>query len=326
MRLAVLCFACATALCAQSPAPSKDAVRGTLNDGLVGRPAPSATVRPPRVTPPDARTPLVVCMTDYGNHDFYVGALHGSIMSMCGSTRIDTITNEVPEFDVHEGAYTLLQASREYPTGTIFVASVDPGVGTSRQAIAVRTKRGYYFVGPDNGILTLVMDEFGVDWVRAITNRAVMRQAGISKTFHGRDVFGPAAASLACGVPPDRFGPLMTATVRLPITPLTVTPDRISGCVLAVDHYGNLITNVPEAAVVKAGLKPGQTLAVTLGDRKMDIPFVSTYAEVPQGKPLALIASAGYVELAVNMGNMASLAGASRNTAVAIAVASMNVK
>lgn len=282
--------------------------------------SPSPGARPPRVTPRDARTPLVVCMTDYGTKGFYVGALHGAIYQVCPSARIETITNEIAEFDIQEGAYTLLLASREYPAGSIFVASVDPGVGTVRKAILVRTRNGYYFVGPDNGILTMVMEEFGVDWVRSVENPKVMRQAGISHTFHGRDVFGPSAASLACGVPPEDFGPLLQTTVKLPLTPVKSTPEEISGGVVMVDHYGGLITNIPARVLEAAGVKPGTTLAMKLGERELAMPFVATYGDVPQGKPLGLISSAGYLELAVNMGNMANFAGAGRNTPVRISL------
>ena len=277
-------------------------------------------MRAPRVTPGDAHTPLIVCMTDYGTHGFYVGALHGAIYQVCPSARIETITNEIAEFDIQEGAYTLLQASREYPAGSIFIASVDPGVGTVRKAILVRTRNGYYFVGPDNGILTMVMEEFGVDWVRSVENPKVMRQAGVSHTFHGRDVFGPAAASLAGGVPPEDFGPLLQSTVRLALTPVKATPDEISGGVVMVDHYGGLITNIPARLMDQAGLRIGQTLSLRLGDRELAMPFTATYGDVPQGKPLGLISSAGYLELAVNMGNMANYAGAGRNTPVRIAL------
>lgn len=259
-------------------------------------------------------------MTDYGTRGFYVGALHGAIYQMCPSVRIETITNEIAEFDIQEGAYTLLQAAREYPAGSIFIASVDPGVGTVRKSILVRTRNGYYFVGPDNGILTMVMEEFGVDWVRSVTNPRVMRQAGLSHTFHGRDIFGPAAASLACGVPPDEFGPLLAQTVRLPITPVKATGTEITGAVVMVDHYGGLITNIPGVVLEKAGIRTGQTLSLMLGDRKLEMPFAGTYGDVPQGKPLGLISSAGYLELAINMGNMANFAGAARNSPVKIEI------
>ena len=259
-------------------------------------------------------------MTDYGTQGFYVGAMHGSIYEMCPSARVETITNEIGEYDIQEGAFTLLEASREYPAGSIFIASVDPGVGTQRKCILVRTKNGYYFVGPDNGILTMVMEEFGVEWVRSVTNPRVMRQAGVSKTFHGRDVFGPAAASLACGVPPEEFGPLTDTTVRIPLTPVKASPESISGGVVMVDHYGDLITNIPGAVLEKAGIAVGQTLSLTLGDRAFDIPFGATYADVPQGKPVGIIASAGYLELAINMGNMANFSGVARNAPVKIAI------
>lgn len=259
-------------------------------------------------------------MTDYGTQGFYVGAMHGAIYSMCPSARVETITNEIGEYDIQEGAFTLLQASREYPAGTVFIASVDPGVGTPRKCILVRTRNGYYFVGPDNGILTMVMEEFGIDWVRSVTNPKVMRQAGVSHTFHGRDVFGPAAASLACGVPPEDFGPLTENPVKLPIAPVKSDAEQISGGVVMVDHYGDLITNIPAALIDRSGVHVGQTLALSIGERKLELPFAATYADVPQGKPLALISSAGYLEIAINMGNMANYCGASRNAPVRISL------
>lgn len=259
---------------------------------------------------------LIVLLTDYGTKDFYVGALKGAIYRVLPTAAIDSITHDVPDFDIQEGAYTLLQAARDFPEGTIFLALVDPGVGTPRKSLLVHTRNDLYFVAPDNGILTLVVDEFGLDWAREIANPKVMRPGKVSKTFSGRDLFAPAAAHLARGVTPAEFGPAVKALARLPVTPLSVDHGRISGCVLMADHYGNLITNITGDALSRGGLAVGASLRVDIGERSIVLPLTQTYADVPQGKPLALVASSGYVELAVNLGSMAGFTGAARNTPV----------
>lgn len=149
----------------------------------------------------------VALLTDYGEQDFYVGALKGAILSACPSARIIDLSHDIPAYDVRLAAFALWDISREFPDGTVFVAIVDPGVGTTRRPVILQTSKGNWFVGPDNGIFTVVDREMGPSVYRQITNSEWMRPGPISTTFHGRDIFGPAAGDLACGDPFRTPGP-----------------------------------------------------------------------------------------------------------------------
>jgi S-adenosylmethionine hydrolase len=259
---------------------------------------------------------LVVLLTDYGTEDFYVGALKGAIYRAFPGARIDSITHEVPAFDIREGAYLLVHAAAEFPPGTTFVGIVDPGVGTARKPIAAETQNGLLFVAPDNGLLTLVFRRFGVKRVHEIRNPAVLRQGVRSSTFHGRDIFGPAAGHLASGFPLRRVGPQLEKWVTLKVEDAVREGSEVRGEVQHVDHYGNLLTNIPRSLLETLGLQPGDPVAVTLGQETRWIPFVRTYGDVPAGTLLLTINSLDLVEIAVNMGRAVQTTGATAGTAV----------
>lgn len=160
---------------------------------------------------------LVVLLTDYGTTDFYVGALEGSIYSANSEVRISTINHEVPAFNVAEGSYILTQAAREYPPGTVFVAEVDPGIGTIERSIVLETNDGKLFVGPDNGLFTGVMDELGISSVHEITNLNPIRKGRTSSIFNGRDIYGPVAGHLAYGTDPGEVGSEIFDPVRIEV-------------------------------------------------------------------------------------------------------------
>lgn len=259
---------------------------------------------------------LVVLLTDYGTEDFYVGALKGAIYRAFPGARIDSITHEVPAFDIREGAYLLVHAAEEFPPGTTFVGVVDPGVGTARKAIAAETRNGLFFVGPDNGLLTLVFQRFGVKRIHEIQNPAVIRRGARSSTFHGRDIFGPAAGHLAAGFPLSRIGPRLKNWVALPVEEAVREGSQVRGEVQHVDHYGNLLTNIPASLVEQLGLQPGDLVAVTIGQETRQIPLVKTYGDVPEGTLLLTLNSLGVVEIALNMGKAAPALGVAAGTAV----------
>ncbi len=255
---------------------------------------------------------LVVLLTDYGQRDYYVGALKGAIYATYPKARIDDISHDVTPFDIWEGAYTLLLAAKEFPEGTVFVAVVDPGVGTNRRNMVLETKDGKFFVAPDNGLLTFVAEGMGVANVREIRNRALMRaMESFSSTFHGREILGPVGAHLAAGVPMDRLGPEMKDFVRLKIPRAQVRDGRISGQVVRIDRYGNVVTNITEHHLQEAGIKRGDQLSVSLGGKRLEVRLVSTYGDVPEGERLCHLESHKFLEVAINLANLAKTLGVS---------------
>lgn len=249
---------------------------------------------------------LVIMITDFGVKDFYVGAMKGAMYKVFPQAKIDEISHEVSKFDIKEGAYTLAKAAPEFPTGTVFVGVIDPGVGTQRKPIAMKTKNGNCFVAPDNGLLTLIGDSMGVLEVREITNPDVMRQDVQSSTFHGRDIFGPAAAHLAKGFPFEQIGPVLEQYVRLPISFAKVVEGAIVGHINVIDQYGNAITNIRPDLFEKLGIQGRQTIEVEFNDeRKIRCEYVRAYGDVPVGDYVGLFGSGGVFEVAINQGNLA---------------------
>ncbi len=260
---------------------------------------------------------VVAFMTDYGTKDFYVGAVKGVIYSTFPDARVIDITHEVTPFEVHEGAVTLWLAAREFPPGTVFVAVVDPGVGTERRAIAMETKNDLFFVAPDNGLLTLAMNEFGVEQIREVTNEEWMRLP-VSYSFHGRDIFGPAGAHLAQGWDLSEAGPEVTDPVMLQIEPAQVEENQVMGQVLMVDQYGNFQANIGGGMLAEIGLEFGDKVSVKVNETEIESVFVNTYGDVPEGDDLIFVASTDLVEISINMGSAAEKFGAEIGSPVTI--------
>ena len=261
---------------------------------------------------------LVILITDFGTKDFYVGAVKGVIYSIYPEVRIDDISHNVSSFEVAEGAYTLQKAAAEFPKGTVFVAVVDPGVGTERKPVALKTKDGKFFVGPDNGLFSVVMDSLGIDVIYEISNPHVMRKGRLSSTFHGKDIFGPCAAHLASGFPIELVGPVLKDYVRLKARSPVVQKDTIIGNVVTIDKYGNVITNVQEELLRKIEIGRGDLVILKIKDVEMRAKYVKAYADVPTGEYLCLIGSTGAFEVAINMGNLAQKIGVKRGDSISI--------
>ena len=250
---------------------------------------------------------LIIMITDFGFKDFYVGAMKGAMYKVYPQAKIDEISHGVSKFNIKEAAYTLAKAAQEFPTGTVFVGVIDPGVGTQRKPIAMKTKNGNYFVAPDNGLLTLIADSMGVAEVREIANRDIMRQAVQSSTFHGRDIFGPAAAHLAKGFAFEKIGPVLEEYVQLPISFAKIVDDAIVGQIDVIDEYGNVITNIRPDLFEKLGIQIGQTIEVEFShQRSVFCKYVKAYGDAPLGAGVGLFGSGGVFEAAVNQGNLAA--------------------
>ena len=254
----------------------------------------------------------IVFMTDFGVVDDSVALCKGVMYSIAPDVRIVDLTHEVTPFSILDGARFLFGSSPYFPAGTVFAVVIDPGVGSARKAVIVKSKRGQYFVLPDNGLMTLVQDRDGIEGAREITNRSWMIGAGISSTFHGRDIFSPAAAHLARGDDWTSAGPEVDVDklVRLKLTAARLDDRRMHGEIIATDGpFGNLITNISGEDFLKLGYQHGETARVTIGSRGLEIPFVRTFSDVPLKRPLLYIDSRGHLALAVNQGSFAAVYG-----------------
>ena len=252
--------------------------------------------------------PTVVFMTDFGVVDDSVALCKGVMYSVAPDLRIVDLTHQVTPYSILDGARFLDGASPYFPAATVFVVVIDPGVGSTRKAMVVKSKRGQYFVLPDNGLITLVERRDGIEGAHEITNRAWMIGAGISSTFHGRDIFSPAGAHLARGDDWTQAGPELDVTklVRLDMAASKFDDRGLSGEVVALDGpFGNLVTNISGDDFLKLGYGFGQVAHVTVNGRDLDLPFVHTFSDVPLKKPLLYIDSRGRLSLAVNQGSFA---------------------
>src|SRR6202142_4415159 len=195
----------------------------------------------PSAVPP----PTVVFMTDFGVVDDSVALCKGVMYGIAPNLRIVDLTHQVNAFSIRDGARFLFGATPYFPAGTVFVAVVDPGVGSLRKAVVVKSRRGQFFVLPDNGLMTMVEDRDGIEGIREITNPAWMVGAKISSTFHGRDIFSPVGAHLARGDDWTQVGPSVKELVRLDLKPASLDDKGLTGEVIALDGpFGNLITNI----------------------------------------------------------------------------------
>jgi S-adenosylmethionine hydrolase len=255
----------------------------------------NSPVRPQDVAP--GRPAIVALLTDFGLQDHYVGAMKGAILAVCPEATLVDVSHGIPPHDVAAGAFALDAAHASFPPGTVFVAVVDPGVGSERRAIALEAG-GFRFVGPDNGLLTLILDAHPLARPRLLANPLLARPSP-SVVFQGRDLFGPAAAHLARGLPFDALGPTLADPVRLALPAKSCDREACRGAVLYVDRFGNLTTNLLAAELAHLGGAAG-AIEVSAGGRVL--PFIRTYADVPTGEPCSLIGSSGRLELAVARG------------------------
>jgi S-adenosylmethionine hydrolase len=275
---------------------------------LLGSSIPSAVAQSTTANP----RPTIVFMTDFGTVDDSVPICKGVMYSIAPEVRIVDLTHQVTPFSILDGARFLYGASPYYPAGTVFVVVVDPGVGSPRKAVVVKSKRGQYFVLPDNGLVTLVQDRDGIEGAREITNRDWMIGAALSSTFHGRDIFSPTGAHLAHGEDWTQVGPELEVSklVRLSLVPASLDERGLAGEIIATDGpFGNLVTNISGEDFLRLGYGRGQNVRMTIGNAEMNMPFVRTFSDVPLKKPLLYIDSRGHLGLAVNQGSFTAIYG-----------------
>ena len=257
---------------------------------------------------------IITLTTDFGTRDAYVAEMKGVMLEIAATTghtlHLIDVTHQVAAHDVTEAALALDAAVPYFPRGAIHLAVVDPGVGTARRGLVVRTE-GALFVGPDNGLFTPFLEQ-SMPWEAWKLEAEEYRRARVSRTFHGRDIFAPAAAHLAAGVGPQQFGPAVRDPVRLAWPTVRAVSGAVAGAVLHVDRFGNLVTSIRGEALDDVG----QGARIRLAGRPL--PLVSTYGELAEGQAGALVGSSGRLEIAVREGSAAARFRARRGTPVVV--------
>ena len=254
------------------------------------------------------KTRIIALLTDFGDKDFFVPSLKAVIAGINPEARTIDITHEVPSFDIRSASFILDSCYAYFPEGTIFLAVVDPGVA-SRRAILLAETRKYFFIAPDNGLLTLPLEDEDIISLRKVTQGRFWLTEGTT-TFEARDRMAPVAAWLTHGVSPDEFGPEVRSCKRLKIRQPVRSGSEIAGAVLYEDKFGNLMTNIPASMLPSAGhSQPKPAIVLQLGGTRIGR-FVTAYAEVDDDRPFFLVNSQGLVEIAVREGSAAATLGA----------------
>lgn len=260
--------------------------------------------------------PVIALLTDFGTADHYAGTMKGVILGICPDVTLVDITHDIPPHDVLAGALELAAAYKYFPVGTIFVAVVDPGVGSARRGVAADTG-DYRFVAPDNGVLTQVLRDAPAKKVVELTERRYARPT-VSRTFEGRDRFAPAAAWIAKGTQFAALGRPVSEIHKLDIPVPEVSADTVRGAVLRVDRFGNLVTNIDRKTVERLG--QSSTITIDAGGHRISR-LVATYGELPPDGVGALFGSTDHLELAAPSSSAAGRLGLARGAAVSVSKA-----
>ncbi len=257
---------------------------------------------------------VLILQTDFSLKDGAVSAMKGVAFSVDSNLKIFDLTHEIPPYNIWEGAYRLYQTANYWPQGSVFVSVIDPGVGTKRKSVVLKTKNGQYFVSPDNGTLTLVAQTLGIDSVREIDEKANrLKGSEKSYTFHGRDVYAYTGARLASGaITFEQVGPKLPAkVVEIPYQKAKATKGEVKGNIPILDiQYGNVWSNISDRLLNQAGIKRNDILCVTIskGSKKKyegKMPYVASFGDVLKGQPLVYLNSLLNVSVALNMDNFA---------------------
>ncbi|WP_208347752.1 SAM hydrolase/SAM-dependent halogenase family protein [Helicobacter pylori] len=256
----------------------------------------------------------LILQTDFSLKDGAVSAMKGVAFSVDSNLKIFDLTHEIPPYNIWEGAYRLYQTASYWPQGSVFVSVIDPGVGTKRKSVVLKTKNGQYFVSPDNGTLTLVAQTLGIDSVREIDEKANrLKGSEKSYTFHGRDVYAYTGARLASGaITFEQVGPELPAkVVEIPYQKAKATKGEVKGNIPILDiQYGNVWSNISDKLLNQAKIKLNDTLCVTIfkGSKKQyegKMPYVASFGSVLEGQPLVYLNSLLNVSVALNRDNFA---------------------
>jgi hypothetical protein len=262
---------------------------------------------------------VITFLTDFGLQDEFVGTCHGVIAGIAPDVRVIDVAHGIPPQAVLQGAVVLRNTIPYLPVG-VHLAVVDPGVGGDRRAIAVRTRDGRAFVGPDNGLLLLAADDAGIAAAHELTAERY-RLPDVSRTFHGRDVFAPAAAHLASGVPIEELGPALdpAALVRLAVPEPEIGRSQLGATVLSVDRFGNVATNVRRRHVEELGVAPGDKVEIRLTLDRYYALVAGAFSDAPPGELILYEDPFGLITLAISRGDAARLTGVSPGDELRIA-------
>jgi S-adenosylmethionine hydrolase len=261
-----------------------------------------------------SQTRAVVLQSDFGLKDGAVAAMKGVAVSVSDDLRIFDLTHEIPPFNIWEAAYRLNQSVSYWPAGTVFVSIVDPGVGSSRRSVVAKMRSGHFIVTPDNGTLTLIAENLGIDEIREIDEtRNRLKNSEKSYTFHGRDVYAYTGARLAAGkITFEEVGAkIIEGIIKLPYQKPVFEHNQVRGNIPVLDvQYGNIWTNIDSKTFQKLGVKTGEDVHVRIiHDQKTvyegRVPFANTFAEVPQGKVVGYLNSLLNFSIAINADNFA---------------------
>jgi S-adenosylmethionine hydrolase len=263
-----------------------------------------------------ANRPIITLTTDFGTNDHFVGTMKGVILDIVPEAQIVDISHSVQAFDVLDGALTISQAYSYFPTRTVHLVVVDPGVGTARRPILASSDK-YHFIAPDNGVLSLVYAREERMHVRHITSDHYFLQP-ISNTFHARDIFAPVAAYLAKEVDTQKFGEEVEEYVRFSAPkPKAVETNRLRGVVLKVDRFGNLVTNITPQDAPALFAAEAKGFRILVGSHEIS-EMHTVYAEGAPGEVFGILGSMGFLEVAANRGAAAQLTGAGKGTDVTV--------
>lgn len=257
---------------------------------------------------------IITLTSDFGLQDHYVGVMKAVILGISPGSRLIDVSHEIPPQDIMAGAWVVRNSAMLFPPDTVHLVVVDPGVGTDRRPVALKIE-DQFFVGPDNGIFSLIADEYSYEAVQ-LTNKKYWRKE-ISNTFHGRDIFSPVAAHLAAGAPFSDLGEPLKELVRYRWAVPISDKDGIQGWVVHIDRYGNLISNISKDLILEAG-DPSQ-LKVYVGNTILE-GLVSTFAAVTDGEPAAYIGSSGMLEIGINKGNAREMLGVEKGAQLSLIV------
>lgn len=251
--------------------------------------------------------PIITLLTDYGIVDSYVAEVKGAILKIIPNVTIIDVSHDVGNYNIAEGAFHMARCVPYFPEFTIHIGVVDPGVGSSRKGIIIKTSKAY-LVGPDNGLLAPAAERLGVEAVYEIKGHDLLPKK-ISDVFDGRDVFGPTGALLAKGVPPEEIGSKVEDYIKLPAYELNINDDSVEATVIHVDGFGNMVTSVTYEVLEKLGIGNYGKFKVLVSGREFELPYVRRFSAVRKGELLLLVAGGGYMEFAVNQGNAHDLLG-----------------
>jgi S-adenosylmethionine hydrolase len=262
-----------------------------------------------------SKSPIITILTDFGQRDAYVAAMKGTILELAPNAKIIDIAHDLTRYNIIQAAFILLNSSKYFPRNTIHLVVVDPGVGTERRRIIVQGNRSYY-VGPDNGVLSLAIQEEGLKKIILISERKYMR-SNVTATFEGRDIFAPVAAHLAQGVPIESFGRKVDQMIQLRISQPLISNHHISGKIIHIDGFGNIITNITYSQIHDL-ITIGEKYQVTINQLTKTMKYMKSYGYVSPGELIIITGSSNYMEISINQGNAQKLFNAMTGDPIAI--------